>query len=275
MREKSSLSDNSNLNITWRTCLKIAITALIVFLIVRYWGSVEGFFSLLLGGMVAIIAGLVISYIVNIPLRFFERKLPGPRGDGTRNRGLATALSFVCAIGVVLFVGILVIPNLVEAIMKLAQSAPGVIDSIAHNKFIASFIPPALLAQIVSIDWEQVVNDIAAWLQSGVVSSLPQIMSLAGQIGACFMGVVLSFWFLGEKDKLSRGVHTLVRTYISKRADQNFSRAIAVADKCFRGYFNGAAMEALIFGSIVTVVSAIAGIQEPLMLGALVGVMSL
>jgi predicted PurR-regulated permease PerM len=64
--------------------MKLAITAVAVFLIIRYWGSVESFVGLLLGGMLAIFAGLVISYIVNIPLRFFERKLPGPTGDGTR-----------------------------------------------------------------------------------------------------------------------------------------------------------------------------------------------
>ena len=263
------------LSISWKTCVKLVISVLIVFLCVHYWSAIEGFVGLLFGGMLAIFAGLAIAYIVNIPLRFFERKLPGPTGDGTRNRALSIALSTVCVVAVVLFVGILVIPHLVEAIATLAQAAPGVVKSITENEVLASFIPASLLAQLKSIDWQQVVNDVASWLQSGVTSSLPQIMSLFGQIGAWFMGIILAFWFLGEKDKLSSDVHTLVRTYIGKGADEHFSRAIVVADRCFHGYFVGAALEACILGGLVTVACTIAGMPSALMLGALVGIMAL
>ena len=269
------MGDKHDFNLSWKTCMKLAISVLVVFLVIHYWGAVEGFVGLLLGGMLAIFAGLVIAYIINIPLRFFERKLPGPTGDGTRNRALSLALSVICAVAVLLFVGILVIPHLVEAIITLAQEAPRFVDSVTSNEVIASFIPAQLLGQLKSIDWKQVVNDVAGWLQSGVVQSLPQIVSLVGAIGAWFMGLILAFWFLGEQDKLSEGVHFLVRSYISKSADENFSRATKVADECFRGSFVGAALEAVIFGGLVTVACTIAGMPSALMLGALIAVMSL
>ena len=269
------MGDKGNVSIGWKTCMRVAITMLVVFLCVRYWGAIEGFVGLLLGGMLAIFAGLVISYIVNIPMRFFERKLPGPTGDGTRNRALSIALSVVCAVAVVLLVAALVIPNLIDAVVTLAQSAPGVVEAITENEVLSSFIPATLLAQMKIIDWQAVVNDIANWLQMGVVSSFPQIMSLVGQIGAWFMGIILAFWFLGEKNKLSNNAHVLIRTYIGKNADESFSRAIAVADKCFHGYFVGAALEGVIFGSLVAAACTLAGMDEAFMLGALVGVMSL
>ena len=269
------MGDNHNFNLSWKTCTKLVISVLVVFLFIHYWGAVESFVGLLFGGMLAIFAGLVIAYIINIPLRFFERKLPGPTGDGTRNRTLSIVLSVICAIAVLLFVGILVLPHLVEAIITLAQEAPRFVESVTSNEIISSFIPVQLLSQMKAIDWKQVVNDVASWLQSGIVSSLPQIISLVGAIGAWFMGIILAFWFLGEKDKLSEGVHYLIRSYISKSTDEKFSRATRVADECFRGYFVGAALEGVIFGSLVTVACTIAGMPSALMLGALVGVMSL
>jgi len=193
----NNMNGKREISINWKTCMRIAISVLIVFLCIRYWGFIEEFVALLLGGMLAIFAGLIIAYIVNIPMRFFERKLPGPTGDGTRNRGLAIALSVICAVGVVLFAAIMVIPNLVDAVVKLAIEAPAVVESLAENELLASIIPASMLAQLKSIDWQAVVNDVASWLQSGVVSSFPQIMSLFGQIGACFMGIILAFWFLG------------------------------------------------------------------------------
>lgn len=269
------MNDGNEKGVSWKTCMKLAITAVAVFLIIRYWGSVESFVGLLLGGMLAIFAGLVISYIVNIPLRFFERKLPGPTGDGTRNRALSIALSVICAVAVLLFVGMLVIPHLIEAIVTLAQATPEAIDTISNNQFIASLIPAQLVAQLKSIDWNEVVNSIVSWLQSGVVSSLPQIMTIVGQIGAWFMGIILAFWFLSEKDKLSAGVHKVVKTYLGERADAVFVNAIKVADSSFHGYIVGAALESIIFGSLVAIACTLAGMPDALMLGALVGVMSL
>ena len=248
---------------------------LIAFLFIRYWGEIESFAGALFGGAFAIVAGLVIAYVVNIPMRFFERVLPGPTGDGTRNRTLSLLLSFVCAFGVVLFVGVLVIPNLIGAVIKLAEAVPGAVERITSNGFLSSLLPPELVAQLNSIDWEQVVNDIASWLQSGIVNSLPQVVSLFGQIGAWFMGIIFSFWFLGEKNGLSSGAHKLISTYIGKRADENCTRGIKVADGCFRSYIVGSALEGLIFGGLVAIACTIAGMPDALMLGALVGVMSL
>ena len=265
----------SGIRIGWKTCMRVALSVLLIFLVIRYWEYAEHFIGLLLGGMLAIFAGLVIAYVINIPLRFFERQLPGEPGDGTRNRALSIVLSVACIIVALVIIGVMVIPNLVDAIIILAQAAPGVIDSIADNAFLSSIIPPQFLAQLQNIDWSALVSDAAEWLKAGVVSSLPQITNLLGSLGAWFMGIILAFWFVGEKDKLSAGVHSVVRNYIGPRADDNFNRAIAVADECFHGYIVGAALEGVIFGTLVILVSTIAGIPNPLMLGALVGVMSL
>ena len=269
------MNNKGDFNLSWKTCAKVIICVLIVFLCIYYWGSIEGFFGLLLGGMVAIFSGLAIAYILNIPMRFFERKLPGPTGDGTRNRALSLALSVICAIAVLLIVGGLVIPNLIEAIATLAQTTPAFIESISSNNVIRSFIPPGIIAQLESIDWDQVINDVITWLQSGIMNSLPEVMSAIGRIGACFMGIILAFWFLGEKDKLSQGVHTIISNYIGKRADKGFTNIIAVADKCFHGYFVGAALDACILGGLVTVACTLAGMPSALMLGALIAFMAL
>lgn len=269
------MRDNRDFTISWKTCVKLIISVAIVFLITRYWGALEGFFGLLLGGTLAIFAGLVIAYVLNIPLRFFERKLPGPTGDGTRNRTLALVLSIVCAIVVVLFMGAVVIPNLVEAVVTLARHAPAFVQSITENKAISSFIPAQLIESLESVDWESVVNDVASWLQSGVVSSLPQVVSLFGQIGAWFMGIIFSFWFVGEKDKLSGNVHTVVQTYIGKRADEKLKRVIRYADESFRSYIVAQSLEGVAFGSLVAIVCVVADVPGAPMLGALVGVMSL
>jgi predicted PurR-regulated permease PerM len=275
LRERKPMNDKPELNVSWRTYIRLVITVMVIFLCIRYWGAVENFVVLFFGGALAIFAGLIISYIVNIPLRFFEEKLPGPTGDGTRNRLFAIVLSVVCVVAVLLLVSILVVPSLVEAIVTLAHEAPYVVDSFVHNKVVVAIVPAQILESIAQIDWQNLIGEAASWLQSGMVSSLPRITSLLGQIGAWFMGIILGLWFVSEKDKLSAGVHKLIRTYIGKRADENFSRAINVADESFSGYFVGQSLEAIVFGSLVGVACTIARMPDALMLGVLIGVMSL
>lgn len=269
------MGDNHDFTISWKTCLKLVVSVAIVFLFVHYWASVEGLVGALLAGCLALIAGLVIGYVLNIPLRFFERVLPGPTGDGTRNRILSFLLTLVCAIIVVLFVGIIVIPNLIESIITLVQRTPGFIQSITENQAIASFIPPQLIEGLKSIDWEAAINSAVAWLQSGVTSSLPQVVSIFGQVGAWFMGIIFSFWFLNEKDRLARGIHTVVQTYLGKGVDEKFKRVLCIADESFHAYIVAQSLEGVAFGTLVAIVCAIAGIPGALGLGALVGFMSL
>lgn len=269
------MDDNKGIVVSWKACFRVGASILGVCLLVRYWGQIEGFVGTLLNGVAAIIAGLSVAYIGNIPLRFFERKLPGERGDGTLNRMLSLGLTVVCAIAVLLFVGILVIPQLVNAVVTLAKDAPAIVNTLTNIPFVRSLIPDSMLAQNATIDWSKIVSDVTQWAKTGVLSSLPQITSFIGVIGACLMGFVFGFWFLSEKSGLSARCHRIIRIYVGVEADDFVRRAASLADDCFHGYFVGQSMEAVIFGGLVALVSLLFGLENPLMLGALVGVMSL
>lgn len=261
--------------ISWKGCLKLGICALAVYLCIRYWGGLEHFLGLLLNGIGAILAGIVIAYVVNIPMRFFEGKIGGETGDGTRNRTISMALAILSILLVFLFVCLLVLPNLVGAVVRLAEGVPDTIKFITSNQFVSSVLPASIVAQLQSINWDQVINDAASWLQSGITSSLPQVASLVGQIGTWFMGIIFAIWYLAEKNRLGAQGHRLVRNYLGKPADQKVSKVIGIIDNSFSHYIIGQSLEGLIFGCLVALAAALFGVPEPLMLGALVGVMSL
>ena len=269
------MKDENEITISWKTCIKVAITVAVMYLLFRYWGSIEGFLGLLCGGLLAIFIGLIVAYVVNIPLRFFEEKLPGEKGDGTRNRTISLILTAVCMIAVVLLVCVLVLPQLVQATITLGSQVPALLESLSQNEFVIKYVPPEMLQQAESLDWGKMLSEAGGWLQTGLMSSLPQITSFFGFIGACGMGVVLAFWFLFEKDGFSAAVHDLIRTYISVGADEKFSSSIELADSCFSGYFARQFIEGVIYGTLIAIPCAIFGIPNALMLGTLVGFMSL
>ncbi|MDO5117232.1 MAG: AI-2E family transporter [Eggerthellaceae bacterium] len=262
-------------DITWKTCARLGATALIVYLCIRYWGGIESFLAILLNGIAAILAGIVIAYVVNIPMRFFERVLPGETGDGTRNRTFAMLLSIVCIVIVALFVVLLVIPALVDAVIALANDLPGIIEKVMGSDFIATILPASILDTITGTDWGKIVDSIATWLQSGITSILPEIASFIGVAVAWIVGILFAFWYLAEKDRLSAQCHRMVRNYLSPSLDEKLTRLLGIVDDCFHRFIVAQSLEALIFGTIITVVALLLGLPYATMLGVLIGVMSL
>ena len=269
------MNEDHGFNISWKTCARLIICVLFVFLIVHYWGGIESLLALIISGLLAIFIGLMIAYLGNIPMRFFEEKLPGEPGDNTPNRFISLGLTIVCAIGVVLLVCVLVIPQLVQAAVKIANQIPALVDAILSNEFVQSLLPEGFANSVESIDWGEILGNVSSLLQSGLTSSLPQIMSIFGVIGAFFMGFILAFWFLIEKDHLSSDAHVMIGSYISKSADEKYSKFAEVADECFSAYFGRQFLEGVIYAVLVAVPCAILGIPNALMLGVLVGFMSL
>ena len=126
MNEKDKDREDKGFTISWKTCVRAGVCALIVFLCIRYWGGVEDFLTLLLHALGSMLAGMVIAYVVNIPMRFFESKLPGKTGDGTLNRTLSMILAIVCIVAIMLFVVLFVVPRLTAAIITVVKSIPGI-----------------------------------------------------------------------------------------------------------------------------------------------------
>ncbi|MBE6464904.1 MAG: AI-2E family transporter [Eggerthellaceae bacterium] len=262
-------------NITWKTCARLGATALIVYLCIRYWGGIESFLAILLNGVTAILAGIIIAYVVNIPMRFFERVLPGETGDGTRNRVFSLLLAIVCIVIVALFVILLIVPALVDAVITLAHDLPGIINTIVSSDFVKTVLPASILDKVSGIDWGQIVGSIATWLQSGITSILPGIASFLGVAAAWIVGILFAFWYLAEKDKLSTQCHRMVRSYLSPALDEKMTRLLGIIDDRFHRFIVAQSLEALIFGTIITVVALLLGLPYATMLGVLIGVMSL
>ena len=262
-------------DISWKSCMKLGVAALVVYLCIRYWPGIESFIGILLNALMAIVAGIVIAYVINIPMRFFERKLPGPTGDGTRNRILSLILATVCIVVAALFVVLMVIPELVSAIITLSNQLPNIIEVLGDNAIIATIVPADVLAMLKGIDWTDAVGSIVTWLQSGITSALPELFTAFGVIAAWLMGIIFAFWYLAEKDKLSAQCHRMVKNYLSPRIDEKLVRLLAIVDDCFHNFIVAQCLEAVIFGTLVAVVAFLFGVPNPGMLGALVGVMSL
>ena len=65
--------EKKTLTISWKTCIKVAVTVFVLFLGLYYWERVSGLLTGLMSACAPILIGLAIAYVVNILMSFYER----------------------------------------------------------------------------------------------------------------------------------------------------------------------------------------------------------
>ena len=61
------------MQLEWKQCFKVGVTVFLLFLLVHYWEKMMSAAGLVVGAATPIFIGLVIAYIINILMSFYER----------------------------------------------------------------------------------------------------------------------------------------------------------------------------------------------------------
>ena len=258
---------------SWKALMRMAIAVFTLFLIMRYWGAFETALKMMLMALTTVFLGFCIAYLINIPMRFFESHLPHKEGEKP-SRVLALIISLVVVLAVVVAIIILVVPQFLECMITFGQSIPVLIASLEGGGGVAALLPPDLYRLLADVDWEKLSADVFTWLQAGLVSALPSVLSAAGLVGSFAIGCIFAVWMLLDKENLSAMGHRILRTYLGVSTDEKFTRITQLLDESFRHYVVGQSVEAVILGSLITIAALLLGLPYAPMLGPLVGLMS-
>ena len=132
-------------NLSWKTCIRVGVTVVLVYLACTYWHSLAGVLGVALSAASPLIIGAVIAYVANILMTFYERhffvKSKKPI-YGKIRRPACMALAFLTAVAVVVWMFSTVLPELtrcVEMTVEAGGMAPifmsaNVDGGDAHNK---------------------------------------------------------------------------------------------------------------------------------------------
>ena len=63
------------MELKWKSCLRIGVTVMVLFLLTHYWSACMNVAGIALGAAMPLFLGCVIAYIVNIPMTFIEKGL--------------------------------------------------------------------------------------------------------------------------------------------------------------------------------------------------------
>lgn len=248
------------IGVNWRLCLSIILKALSV---IR---------PFIIGGCLA--------FVLNIPMRFIESKLGFIRKPGAR-RALGILITLFLFVAVLIFVLIMVIPELIVSLSSLQQSIPGFFNSVSVylNELIAS--NPELLDQFndLRVDWNSIASAISSWLSGSLSVIIPGTVTAIAGIASSLTNGVITFIFalylLIGKEKLLIQAKALLRAFTTERRFILTVAVLRLTGEKFSAFVTGQCLEACILGSMFVVSLSLLGMPYATLIGVLVAVTAL
>ena len=237
---------------------------LIVFTVFTWWlfsnfRLVGKGFTMVLGVLAPFIIGLVIAFILNKPMSFIEEKLFNKGGpfSGINDKYKRTLSFFMTIIIFILIIGlmlILVIPNLVEAGVQLAEQVPKYFETLQETIKNSSIKYSVINDQIQKIDFNEVSQSILSFAKGGfsnwIGSTFSIFTSLVGGFISIGIGFVFAIYFVLQKEELILSVKKLIYAVFPLKVAQRISYIGILTNRSFSAFITGQTLDALALGTL-------------------------
>lgn len=253
----------------WQVTGRVASNLIVVFAGVAFYMALSNFDALRaqlrawLGILSPFVWGLVIAYLLDAPVRFFESKLGG-------RRKLSILISYVLAFLVVGFLLRMVLPQIGDSLFLLAGRIPSYLDNLS------------VLMQNSRLDelgLDKVLGSYQELLEkaTGMVSSfLPKIVGYGVAIGNGFISAVTalisSVYMLMGKDRLLRQLRKAVLALLPLPRARSVLEVCSHANRVFGGFIIGKIIDSSIIGVLCFVCMTLLRLPFAVLISVIVGV---
>lgn len=241
--------------------LVLALFAVILFyLLMNHLGIIWRVFLYLFDVVFPIILGCCIAFLLNIPMRAYERqlgKLERKRHGKffhRHKRGLALLLTLLSVAGVLAFMLGILIPQLAATVAELPTTFLGFWNRLVkwanENEWIRTNIVSKL--QLEKIDWNQVWESVRSFVFSGAGTVLSASISFATSLFSgivdFFLAICFAVYILFQKDTLGVQMKKILYAFLKKERAERVLQLSVMIEETFSNFFTVQCLEALILG---------------------------
>lgn len=237
-----------------------------------------------IGGFLRIINpflwAFAMAYVLNQPLRFFEKKVyaflnkkkPRPR----LVKGLSVATVYIIFLSFIIGLILIIIPELGSSISRFAESLPDYIEQLDlwWNGLTATFGLGELLGDAISLDTiflsliDQVKN-LAPMLASTGINMTVQAVTTLGNMA---LSIVASIYLLYSKDKFILQVKKATYALFPKKFAERSIMLTRESNEIFSAYVSSKLTEGLIIGLLNFISMTIMRMPYVLLISVIMGI---
>ncbi|MCD8301194.1 MAG: AI-2E family transporter [Clostridiales bacterium] len=267
------------------TVLVIFVALALFFFFYRFNGFAGGV-GKAIKSVYGVIFGLILAYLLNPVMKFFERILKKhmfTKGERTYRqnrviRGLSVTFAMVCFLAVIAILITLMAPSLISSIRDLLLTLN---DKLAT---LEEWIDRLIRNNAVEGQAENIANQIFDWLQSwlqervldsgsDIITTLTTgVYSLVKMIINIIVGLFVAVYVLMTKERFLGQVKKIIYAIFKPRAGNVIMETLQQANDVFGGFFIGKIIDSLIIGFICFVVLSIMNMPYTVLVSVIVGV---
>lgn len=243
----------------------------VVACIVLYWllhetANVKVFFASVFDIFAPFALGAGMAFILNVPMRSFERKLKKVQNVKWR-RLIALLLTFLILLLVLTLVVLLLVPQLIKSVSDMAPKLKGFLIGI-EGKINAFLSANPKLKDWLNLDdasgglsWSSVgdkaLTVIGDALSKVAIGMFTAISSITGALTDAVIAIVFSLYCLFQKETLIRQTKKILYACFNEKFADNVVRVARLTNVTFGNFLSGQCVEVCILGTMFAVVMAI------------------
>ncbi|MBQ8682062.1 MAG: AI-2E family transporter [Bacilli bacterium] len=237
----------------WITLIVVAVLA---YWIINNFTLIGNFFSKIINVLSPFLLGIVIAFILNIPMTKIEKSLNKMlKKKKAPVRIISIIVSLVIFILIIAFVLFLLIPEVIASIENLIATAPDLINNLENWVIDLLDKYPDLQTEVQKMfatnSTDNIIPEILNHIVNGVITFISDLVS--GVINL-FTAVVFSIYILSQKEYLIGGTKKIIKAYLKPKVATRLIEIGKLTNQTFTKFISGQCVEAVILGSIFFVV---------------------
>ena len=226
-----------------------------------------------------LIIGLVIAYLCDPIMEFFEYRIFRRLHNGSLKRGISLFLTIIVAFGIVAIVAVMMIPQLITSITELFEHSEDYLNSLLGwlhtglEKLTANL--PVSVVDISDINkLMELIEEVFGSMENALSQLLTKLQEFASEgnllektwavllqvfnsVKNLFIGLFIAFYTLASKEKRVAQFRKFRKAMLSEKADSKVEDFIALTDRTFGGFIFGKILDSLVIGILTFVLLSI------------------
>ncbi len=268
--------------ITRKILLIITFTILLIFGLFNTQTLLNVFFTIL-NAATPFLSGIFVAYILNVIVKAFEEHVFSFLNRKAYKWWIRIRRPFCIFLSILVLAGLFtmflwfIVPELIHSLSTLADHVPGYVASITKwvNETLAYYNITSEQINFLQIDWSSLITQ-ATQITSDFLGNIYNMtVSVASVLFTFSMSMIFSFYMLGRKERLMRGMRSILYGFLPAHRARRIIELSAISNRIFSSFVAGQMTESLIIGFLFYIGTTALQLPYAMLISCFVGMLSL
>lgn len=260
----------------------IIIASILIYAGVQHLDVVKNVIDFILRMLTPFLLGAGVAFILNTPMRFFERLLFTDRRYGDKKwarkikRPVSILITLLLVTGLIAVVFIIILPEIGRTFGILSDNLPAFGQRIEGwaNELMAKYPEAADRLFHLEVDWDKLWQSSIGWLQNSaglfVTSTIGLASSIIGGLVNFILGLIFAIYLLMQKETISRQVKRVFYAFLPEKKTDRLLEICSLSNLTFSRFLSGQLVEAVIIGVLFFITMTIFRMPYTLLISILI-----